>query len=307
MRVQFDDAANLTLPKRRFYRWLRSQGVQVHPFLKVVIPFISNNANYRNHRKVVVIDGKVGYAGGMNIADRYSDGIHGGIWRDTHFRVTGPAVAELQTSFLTDWQFSSKEFLFSKKYFPKAVAEGNVKMQIATSGPMDEWHVIMQGMLNLIAQSDRYIYIETPYFIPSETILMSLRNAALSGLDVRIILPERMDRGVLTGLATRSYIEPMLVAGARVFFYKKGFIHAKSIVVDDRTSTVGSTNIDNRSFDQDFEINAFFYDVPVAERLRDDFMKDQADSVEISLAEWSARGRIKRFKESVARLFSPLL
>ena len=308
VRVQFDDAANLTPPKRRFYRWLRKQGVQVQPFIKILIPFISNNTNYRNHRKVVVIDGKVGYAGGMNIADRYSDGIHGGIWRDTHFRVEGPAVSELQTSFLADWHFSTKEFLSSSEYYPvpNTFPDG-IKMQIATSGPMDQWRVIMQGMLNMIAQSDKYIYIESPYFIPSETIMMSLRNAALSGLDVRIIVPETMDRGVLTGLATRSYIEPMLVAGARIFFYRKGFMHAKTIVVDDKVSTVGSTNIDNRSFDQDFEINGFFYDVPTAVRMKEVFLRDQGDSVEITLAEWTQRSRIQRFKESLARLFSPLL
>ena len=308
VRVQFDDAANLTPPKRRFYRWLRKQGVQVQPFIKILVPFISNNTNYRNHRKVVVIDGKIGYAGGMNIADRYSDGIHGGIWRDTHFRVEGPAVSELQTSFLADWHFSTKEFLSSEDYYPvpKTFPDG-IKMQIATSGPMDQWHVIMQGMLNMIAQSDRYIYVETPYFIPSETIMMSLRNAALSGLDVRIIVPETMDRGVLTGLATHSYIEPMLVAGARIFFYRKGFMHAKTIVVDDKVSTVGSTNIDNRSFDQDFEINGFFYDVPTAIRLKEDFLRDQEDSVEITFADWSKRNKIQRFKESLARLFSPLL
>ena len=256
----------------------------------------------------MVIDGKIGYAGGMNIADRYSDGIHGGIWRDTHFRVEGPAVSELQTSFLADWHFSTKEFLSSEEYYPvpKTFPDG-IKMQIATSGPMDQWHVIMQGMLNMIAQSDRYIYVETPYFIPSETIMMSLRNAALSGLDVRIIVPETMDRGVLTGLATHSYIEPMLVAGARIFFYRKGFMHAKTIVVDDKVSTVGSTNIDNRSFDQDFEINGFFYDVPTAIRLKEDFLRDQEDSVEITLADWSKRSKIQRFKESLARLFSPLL
>ena len=308
VRVQYDDAANLTLSKRKFYRWMRKQGIEVHPFLKVGIPFISNNTNYRNHRKVVVIDGKVGYAGGMNIADRYSDGIHGGIWRDTHFRIEGPAVLELQTSFLTDLQFSSKEFVSGAEYYPVPnLFPGGVKTQIATSGPMDEWHVIMQGMLNMIAQSDEYIYVETPYFIPSETILMALRNAALSGLDVRLIVPEVMDRGLLTGLATRSYIEPLLVAGVRVFFYQKGFIHAKTIVVDDKVSTVGSTNIDNRSFDQDFEINAFFYDRPTALRLKDDFMKDQADSRELTLEEWASRKKIQRFKESLARLFSPLL
>ncbi len=161
VRVQYDDAANLQ--RKAFFKRLRQEGVMVQPFLKVPIPFISSSTNYRNHRKVVVIDGTIGYIGGMNVAQRYSTGIRGGVWRDTHIRVTGPAVSEMQTSFLVDWQFSSKAPLFSEKYYPQAPTDGDILMQVATSGPMDEWRVIMQGIVQMIAQSREYIYIQSPY------------------------------------------------------------------------------------------------------------------------------------------------
>ena len=305
VRLQYDDAANLS--RKRFFRRMERGGVQVQPFIKVEIPFLSSNTNYRNHRKVVVIDGRVGYLGGMNIAERYSTGIRGGKWRDTHMRVEGPAVSELQTSFLADWQFSSKELLVSGAYYPEIAPCGDVTMQIATSGPMDEWRVIMQGIVGMISRSSKYVYIQSPYLIPTEPVLMALRNAALSGVDVRIMIPYRGDRGVTVPLASRSYVKDVITAGVKVYFYPRGYMHSKAIVSDDRVTTIGSTNMDVRSYEQDFEINAFIYDREVAVTLRKAFLHDQLDSWLVDPAKWAGRSWFKRYKESLARLLSPLL
>lgn len=305
VRVQYDDAANLG--HRSFFRRMRSKGVQVQPFIKVMIPFISSDTNYRNHRKVVVIDGKIGYIGGMNIAERYSVGIRGGVWRDTHIRVTGPAVSEMQTSFLVDWQFTSHQVLDDDRYYPKIEPQGDVLMQVATSGPMDEWRVIMQGITQMIAQSKKYIYIQSPYLIPTEPVLLALRNAALAGVDVRIMIPYRGDKGIMPPLASRSYVKDVITAGVKVYFYDNGYMHSKAIVSDDRITTIGSTNMDVRSYEQDFEINAFIYDKKVAKETKAAFLRDQEHSWLVDPKKWASRSWFVRFKESLARLTSPLL
>lgn len=305
VRVQYDDAANIG--RKAFFRRLRAGGVQVQPFLKVPIPFISSNTNYRNHRKVVVIDGKIGYLGGMNIAERYSTGIRGGQWRDTHIRVTGPAVSELQTCFLVDWQFSSKQLLYDERYYPELPPCGDVMMQIATSGPMDEWRVIMQGIVQMISQSREYVYIQSPYLIPTEPVRLALRNAALSGVDVRIMIPYRGDKGIIVPLATRSYVNDVLAAGVKVYFYENGYMHSKAIVSDDRVVTIGSTNMDVRSYEQDFEVNAFIYDRELAKKMKAIFINDQKHTWVVDPEKWMSRPWGVRFRESLARLMSPLL
>ena len=305
VRVTYDSAANLT--RYKFYRWLRKGGVQVHSFLPVILPFLTSTTNYRNHRKIVVIDGKVGYLGGMNIADRYSKGIRGGVWRDTHARIQGPAAAELQTAFLVDWQYCSKRFVSGDRYFPCVEPCGDSIVQIATSGPMDEWKVTMQGMIRLITQAQRYVYIESPYFIPTEPVMLALKNAALSGVDVRIIIPYHGDKGVLVPLASRSYVEEALIAGVKIYFYGGGYLHSKTLVSDGTVCTVGSTNLDVRSFEQDFEINAFIYDAAVSRKLRDAFLSDMENSTRVTLEQWRKRSTWEKFKESFARLFSPIL
>ena len=305
VRVQYDDAANLD--RKRFFRRLRDEGVQVQPFLKVVIPFISSDTNYRNHRKLVVIDGRIGYTGGMNIAERYLKGIRGGVWRDTHMRVEGPAVSEMQTCFIVDWQFSSRQVLDACRYYPALSPKGPVTLQVATGGPMDEWRVIMQGIVQMIASSREYVYMQSPYLVPTEPVLLALRNAALSGVDVRVMIPYRGDRGIIVPLASRSYVDEVTAAGVKVYFYTGGYMHSKAIVCDDRVSTIGSTNMDVRSYEQDFEINAFIYDRKVAVALRKAFLHDQLDSWLVDPVKWAGRSWFKRYKESLARLLSPLL
>ena len=305
VRLQIDDLANIW--RRRFYHRMEKNGVQVKPFLRVHLLMLNSDTNYRNHRKNVVIDGRVGYTGGMNIAKRYAVGIRAGIWRDTHIRVTGPAVSELQSAFLVDWKFSTKQLLDAPEYYPPVPPAGNLLMQIATSGPMGEFRVIMQGMLRILAESQRYVYIQTPYFIPTEAVVLAMRNAALSGVDVRLMIPYRGDGNFLVTLASRSYVKDMLAAGVKVFFYEKGFLHAKTIVADDAVVSIGSTNMDIRSFEQDFEINAFIYDHDMGVRMREIFEEDERSCSIVSEAAWAERPAFVRFEESFARLFSPLL
>ena len=305
VRLQIDDLANIW--RRRFYHRMEKNGVQVKPFLRVHLLMLNSDTNYRNHRKNVVIDGRVGYTGGMNIAKRYAVGIRAGIWRDTHIRVTGPAVSELQSAFLVDRKFSTKQLLDAPEYYPPVPPAGNLLMQIATSGPMGEFRVIMQGMLRILAESQRYVYIQTPYFIPTEAVVLAMRNAALSGVDVRLMIPYRGDGNFLVTLASRSYVKDMLAAGVKVFFYEKGFLHAKTIVADDAVVSIGSTNMDIRSFEQDFEINAFIYDHDMGVRMREIFEEDARSCSIVSEAAWAERPAFVRFEESFARLFSPLL
>lgn len=304
VRLQIDDLANLS--RRRFFRRMAKKGVQVRPFFRVQL-FLSSDTNYRNHRKNVVIDGRVGYTGGMNIAKRYAIGIRNGVWRDTHIRVEGPVVAEMQTAFLVDWKFSTKQLLDDPVYFPQVPPAGNLLMQVATSGPLGEFRVIMQAILRVFSESRKYVYVQTPYFIPNEPLGAALRNCALAGVDVRLIIPRRDDVNIITTLASRSYIKDLLAAGVKVYFYDKGFMHAKTVVADDNVCSIGSTNLDIRSFEQDFEINAFIYDRKMAKQMREQFLLDLESCTQVDPERWARRSRVHRFWESVARLFSPIL
>ena len=305
VRVQYDDLANLR--RKKFYRGLKAAGVRVEPFIALTFPVLSSDTNFRNHRKVVVIDGKVGYMGGMNIAQRYGDGLSWGPWRDTHIRLEGPAVAEMQVAFLSDWRFSSNELLASPRYFPSCGAKGDTLVQVLASGPMDEWHVAMQGFVQLLAQARDYVYVQSPYFVPTAEVMLALKNAALSGVDVRVMIPRRGDGGPLVPLASKSYLAEVLAAGVKVYFYEKGFLHAKTIVADDVFASVGSTNVDVRSYHLDFEIDAYMYDTTMAAQLKEAFLGDMADATLVTPEAWAQRPRFEKFKESLARLFSPLL
>ena len=306
VRLIYDDAGNLMVP-RRFYRKLRKHGIQVRGFIRIFLPILSRDYNSRNHRKVVVIDGRVGYMGGMNIAQRYAEGLKWGIWRDTHMRITGPAVSELQTSFLTDWKFTKGDEPDLDSMYPGNPPSGNTLMQIVTGGPMDKWNVMMQAYMTAIASARHHAYLQSPYFIPPEPIMKTLQNAALSGVDVRVMIPYRGDKGVLPPWASRSYFKEALNAGIRIYLYRKGYMHAKTMTIDDSLVTIGSTNIDFRGFEQDFEINAFMYDESMARQQRDIFLEDLKDAELIDPLEWEKRPFIDKAKESVARIFSPVL
>ena len=307
VRVIFDDIGCWSLSDE-FILSLKNAGVQVFPFMPVRFPYFTNKINYRNHRKIIVIDGKVGFVGGMNIADRYISGSEElGPWRDTHLKIEGEAVYSLQSVFLLDWYFVSKRNIHNQdKYFPPVEVNERHLMQIVSSGPDSDWASIMQTFFSAIATAKSYIYISTPYFLPNESILTALRTAALSGVDVRLLLPKNSD-SKLVSWSSFSYIGELLDAGIRVYLYHKGYTHSKLMMVDDAFCSIGTANMDIRSFDQNFEVNALIYNQRQTIALRNIFMNDIKGLQYININEWEARPRWIVFRESVARLFSPLL
>lgn len=305
IRLLYDDVGCWHV-RHSFYEEMRDAGIEVRSFLKVRFPLFTSKVNYRNHRKIAVVDGKVGFVGGMNIAERYVRGLSWGIWRDTHIKIEGKAVYGLQTAFLLDWYFADQTLITSAKYFPPIEPKGGSLAQIVTSEPIGEWKEIMQGLTLAISNAKRYFYIQTPYFLPTEPILAALQTAALAGVDVRIMLPEHADNRI-THLGSRSYLKDIMKAGVKVYFYRKGFLHSKLMVSDDILSTVGSTNMDFRSFEHNFEVNAFMYDEDTALRMKDIFLHDQRESTLIPLKVWIKRPLLQKTMESVVRLLAPLL
>lgn len=317
VRVLYDDVGCWKVDKD-FYEQMLCEGIEVQSFLKVRFPVFTSKVNYRNHRKIVVIDGKIGYIGGMNIAQRYIYGFDWGIWRDTHAKIVGKAVYGLQTAFLIDWFAVERALITSPEYFPKNIeadccgtpctysVSDNSIVQIVTSDPVGKWRDIMQGYVMAINSARNYIYIQTPYLLPTEPVLTALQTAALAGVDVRIMIPKLGDSWIIHK-GTMSYIDDMLEAGVKVYMYKKGFLHSKLMVCDDLVSTVGSTNMDFRSFEHNFEANAFFYDKETALAVKDIFLKDVKSSLLLTSKIWNSRAVKNKISESVIRLFSPLL
>ncbi len=306
VRFIYDDVGSWSLSDK-FVADMRNAGIEVYSFMPVKTYRFANKINYRNHRKILVVDGKVGFVGGVNIADRYIKGRDGqGFWRDTHLRIEGDAVKNLQIIFLMDWHFMSGEIINNKNCFPEHKVSQQHLIQITTSGPDSDWANIMQTFFAAIATASEYVYISTPYFLPNESILTAIRTAALSGVDVKIILPEKND-SFLTNYSSRSYIQNLLEAGVKIYFYKKGFTHSKLLMVDAVFSTVGTTNMDIRSFDQNFEVNALIYDEKITSELVEAFTEDISFSEKVELETFKNRKLIHKFSESVARLFSPLL
>lgn len=308
VRVIYDDVGCWNV-SRHFFERMREEGIEVCPFLPVRFPSFTSKVNYRNHRKIIVVDGKVGFIGGMNIAQRYVKGVEGRPWRDTMTKITGSAVYSLQREFLVDWYFVDRTRLSDRKYYPPVVSSDydDCLIQIVTGGPVTPFPEIMQGYMRVILAARRYIYIETPYFIPTEPVLFALKTAALGGIDVRIIVPERSDARFVEW-AGRSYLRDMTVSGVKVYLYESGFLHSKILVCDDSLATCGSTNVDSRSFENNFESNAFFYDETVARRFRRIFLEDLGRSVPLSEKPGRMNpGFFPRLWESLTRLLSPLL
>lgn len=305
VRVICDDVGCWHVP-HRFFEKMREAGIEVRNFLKVRFPLFTSKVNYRNHRKIVVIDGRVGFVGGMNLAERYLEGVAWGIWRDTHLLLEGKAVHGLQTAFLLDWYFVDRTLITAARYFPRIGTCGHSLVQIVTSEPVGPWKGIMQGLVMAISNARRYFYIQTPYFLPTEPVMLAMQTAALSGVDVRLMLPWRADNR-LTHLGSCSYLSDALAAGVKVYFYRKGFLHSKLMVSDDELSTVGSTNVDFRSFEHNFEVNAFIYNRETASRLREIFMQDLRGCTQLFQKNWKKRTWHRKAAESVVRLLAPLL
>lgn len=291
---------------RWYLRTLREAGVFIRPFLPFKLRFGRSKINYRNHRKILIVDGKIGFTGGLNVADRYLFGNALGMWRDTFVRFEGSVVHSLQHLFLFDWYFVEQKLITDAKYFPIPHTYKNNMVQIVHSGPDTDWESIMQGIATAIMSATKYIYIHTPYFIPNEVVNNCIQMAALSGVDVRLMIPSRSDSR-LSDLCTWSYLGQIMEAGVKVYQYKRGFLHSKAIVIDDFISIVGSANLDERSFNQNFEVNAFIYELETAQHLKRLFARDMKYSTRLTLSAWNNRKRSQKLKESFARLFSPLM
>ena len=295
-----------------FFHEMQLYGVKVHRY-NPIFPLPSAYSNNRNHRKIVVIDGKIGYMGGMNIAQRYLTGVHGGAWRDTHLRITGTACQDLQQVFLDDWckLSSATDIDLPTLYLSRAdtasvmqtqPAEGIKFMlstvQIIASDPEDSQSPILHAMIQLVEAAQQYIYIQSPYFLPPKELQYALCQAAKRGVDVRLMIPKRGDRSIFISYASRSYLKPLLESGIKVFFHNTVFIHAKMLVADNKITTVGSTNIDFRSFMQSSEVNAFVYDTLFAQQMRQIFEQDMRHCDLIPQDWWQHRS----FKERILQL-----
>ena len=309
IRVVYDDVGCWNV-KHDFFEHMREEGIQVMSYLPVRFPSFTSKVNYRNHRKIVVIDGNVGFIGGMNIALRYVKGTGQMPWRDTMMKVTGGAVYALQRAFLVDWYFVDRTLLSDRKYYPSALRDeqmaNNCLAQVVTSGPVTPYPEIMQGFVRIILGARRYLYLETPYFLPNDSVLFALKTAALAGVDVRVLCPKYSDARFVEW-ASRSYLREVVEAGVQVSLYKPGFLHSKLMVCDDSISTCGSTNLDFRSFENNFEANIFFYDEGVALRMKKIYLDDEKQSILLTQVPGRMnRGFFKRLWESVTRMLSPL-
>ncbi len=306
VRVIYDDVGSWSL-SHSYIQSLKKGGAEIYPFSKVTFPWLTSRVNYRNHRKILVVDGKIGFTGGINIADRYANGGYFGNWRDTHMCITGEAVHSLQAIFLLDWFFVSKKQLGQRsRYYPKNEVSNTCFVQIAACGPDSDWASIMQTYFAAIAGAKRRIYITTPYFTPNESILSAIKVASLSGVDVRLIIPAKSDTKI-TYWGTLSYMSELLDAGVKVYLFSKGFNHSKVMVVDGEFAAVGSANMDNRSFEHNFEISALIYDPKIAKELENQFMSDIKNSRLVRARWWNKRSNAEKVRESFARLMSPLL
>lgn len=293
---------------RRHLREFMEAGGRYAYFFEPKFRIINLKLNYRNHRKLVIIDDEIGYLGGFNVANEYVGKIRKfGYWRDTHLKIVGSAVQDMQARFLLDWRFASKEKLtLSQVFYGKPPSKGSTGIQIVSCGPESSKEEVKYGYLKMVYSSKKNIYIQTPYFVPDESLLEVLKAAVLSGIDLRIMIPCKPDH-MFVYWATYSYIGELLDAGARVFIYENGFLHAKTICVDGEIASVGSANFDIRSFRLNFEVNAFLYDAQATWKLESSFLEDMTHCRELTRDLYQKRSMGIRVKEKVSRLLSDLL
>lgn len=310
VRFLYDDFGSRTI-RKTIARELRNHGIAAYPFYKIRLMPFANRLNYRNHRKIVVIDGITSFIGGINVSDRYINTQKDKpYWRDTHMEIKGYATYSLQQIFLSDWNFSSKENLgINRYYFPdySISTDGQgAGVQIVSSGPDSDLPNILYAVIKAITQAKHEILLTTPYYIPDESLQEVLIIAALSGIDVKLLVPMHSDSKIVN-LASKAYFENLLRAGVRIFLYNKGFIHSKTFVIDRILASIGTANLDLRSFDLNFEVNAIIYDKNVAEELARQFDTDCSDALEVVPDEWLKRSKFKKMIERLVRLISPFM
>jgi len=298
--------------RNNIVREMKKAGVQVFPILKIKLVFLANSINHRNHRKIVVIDGKIGFVGGINISDRYDNRLGNKVfWRDTHLKIEGPTTGSLQRHFITNWNFCSGETLtVNKKFFPyfhlPQISELKEPAQIVAGGPDYKRSYIQLSFFKIFTLAKEKLYVTTPYFIPDESTIMALEQAALGGVDVRLIIPEESDSHIVSA-ATKYYLEGLLSAGVKVYLYQKGFVHAKTIVADTFLSVVGTANMDIRSFDLNYEVNAIIYGREFGKKMEDMFNDDLKECREMSYSDWEKISKWRKLGYSIARLLSYFL
>ncbi|MDL2248480.1 cardiolipin synthase [Tyzzerella sp. OttesenSCG-928-J15] len=278
-------------------------------YLGIFLPPNFVRINYRNHRKICVVDGKCGYIGGLNIGDEYlGKSKRFGHWRDAHIRICGDSVKDLELRFIMDWNycFPREEVELDEKYFPPIEDNRGTKIQIVSSGPDTKWPSIRDGYIKMITEADKSIYIQTPYFVPDDSIFETLKIAALSGIDVRIMIPANPDHPFVYWAAL-SYLGELINSGVKCYQYKKGFVHSKLVMIDGIITSIGTANVDIRSFKLNFEINAFLYDVEKSAEFERKFLEDIKDCTAIDHEFYANRSNLTKVKESVSRLISPLL
>lgn len=310
VRVLYDAYASRKITNN-IVKELKQGGVEVHAVIKLKFKQLANRINHRDHRKIIIIDGKTGYTGGINISDRYDNSIDTGLyWRDTHVRITGPAVLSLQRYFLISWNVAQdKPVEFEKNLFPEPTYKDHPGLelgQVIGGGPIYPMSNIMLTYSRIFSLARKTLYITNPYFIPSESILDTLKQAAISGVDVRLMLPEKSDSAVV-GAASKFYFKELVEAGVRIFLYKKGFVHAKTVVADSLISVVGTANMDIRSFDLNFEILSVIYGNGFGKQLEEVYLDDLKECVEVTVSEIAQYGLLKRLGFSIARLVSSFL
>lgn len=309
VRVLYDSWGSMGV-RREFFEPLRAAGGIAEPFLGIHSNWIDFRLNFRNHRKIVAIDGWVGYIGGFNIGDQYvGRKAKFGNWRDTHMKVTGDAVLGLQAQFTRDWNATVQEHPIDRslEHFPERIPDtGDTLMQIVASGPESDLEQIKLGYLKLINAARNTLYIQTPYLIPDDSVLTALRSAVHAGVDVRIMIPHMPDHAFVYR-ATQYYAHLLANDGVKIYYYQDGFIHAKTVTVDDSLASIGSANFDVRSLKLNFECNAFIYDHTVATQLHEIFDRDLEKSTLVTAADFHAQPLWLRFKQTFSRLLSPIL
>lgn len=311
VRVLYDDYASRKI-KGNIVKELKLGGVHIYPKIKVKLKQFANRLNHRDHRKIIIVDGKFGFVGGINVSDRYDNSIDTGLyWRDTHVKIEGPLVHSLQRHFVVSWNTSAPDpIAFGKDLFPEIhlkTREGIPALgQMVAGGPIYPQSNIMLSYMRIFSMAREKLYITNPYFIPSESIMNALCQAAIGGVDVRLMVPEKSDSAIV-GAASRFYFGELLNSGVRIFLYKKGFVHAKTVVSDSKLSVVGTANMDIRSFDLNFEIMPVIYGTAFAHQLEDVFLHDLQECNEILLEEWNKNNIIKKLTYASARLISSFL
>lgn len=307
VKVLYDELGSRTL-RESFFKPLVKAGGEYAVFFPSYLKIINFRINYRNHRKIVVIDNEIGFTGGFNIGDEYlGKKKKFGYWRDTHIKIEGEAVISLQLRFILDWRYAAKDRdFFNLCLINSSKNAGNVGIQIITSGPDSEWELIKYGFLQMIQNAKKTIYIQTPYLILDDSIKEAIKIASLSGVDVRIMIPNKPDHPFVYWVTYYNAGE-LIKCGVKIYTYEKGFLHAKTIVVDQKVCSVGSTNMDIRSFKLDFEVNAFIYDTAVSVELFNIFLNDINDCAELTTEKYNNRSLLIKTKESFSRLLSQVL